>query len=127
MTGMNNTTNWRDNIESPTEGEDLGGGTMLLEADDDAAATDPALVGVGAPAVLEPLMDDGKKFGDGEEEEEDDLDGEEGLDEEDAAEDEEGEFDEDDDLEDDEDEFFDDDEEDDDLDDDMDDDEDDDF
>ena len=127
MTGMNQTTDWRDTVEPWAVGGETGGGTLLMELDSEKDGEDLAELAVGAPATLEPLMDDGKKFGDEDEEEEDELDDEDALDGDDAVEDEEGEFDEDDEFEDDEDEFFDDDEEDDDLDDDLDDDEDDDF
>lgn len=126
MTGMNQTTTGRDTVEPWAVGEQMGGGTLLLELDPESDGDGLDGWVVGSPPALEPLMDDGKKFGD-EDEEEDDLDDEDGLDEDDAVEDEEGEFDEDDEFEDDEDEFFDDDEEDDDLEDDLDDDEDDDF
>jgi hypothetical protein len=129
MTGMNQTITGRDSAEPWAVGGQVGGGTLLLELDPESDGDGLDGWVVGSPVVLEPLMDDGKKFEDEDEDEdeEDDLDDEDGLDEDDIVEDEEDEFDEDDDFEDDDDEFFDDDVEDDDLEDDLDDDEDDDF
>lgn len=96
------------------------GGLAVLEADPGEQPW-----GMGAPSPVIPVMDDGKKFGEGVEggtdEDEDDL-GESGT-----AADDEGESDEDSEFDDDDDEFFDDEEEDDDDDADVDEDEEDDF
>jgi hypothetical protein len=118
MTSTNTGLNWL--IDGAGGAYGTGGVALVDAPENETVETDaPWLV------TAEPLCDDGKKFGESEEEEEE-LGDEDGLGDDDAD-DEDSEFDDGDELEDDEDEFFDDDEEDDDLDADLDEDEDDDF
>jgi hypothetical protein len=113
MTSTDTQTRWL------MDGAGSAGGIALVDAPEGGSELELEPWQVG----LSPLCDDGKKFTD-EDEEEEDLDGDAVGDD---ADEEDSEFDEDDDLDDEEDEFFDDEGDDDDLADDLDDEEDDDF